>query len=794
MISPRWRKVLRDLWHNKTRTALVVLSIAVGVMGIGMITGSRVILARDMQAAFIATDPYHAILFPGDFDQDLVDAVRRMPEVADATGRRRVNIRVKTGPDEWQDLRLLAIDDFSDIRINRIWPLEGAQSPRKRELLLERTSLSYLGSMVGDSLLVRLRDGKERTLRIVGTVHDVNEPPPVFSGRAKGYITFDTMEALGLSRDLNRLLIRVAEKGDDREHILTVTEKVRRKIEKSGLEVDGQWVPTPDEHWAHDDVQSMLFLLGAMGVLSLLLSGLLVVNTISALLTQQVQHIGVMKTIGASEGQLAGIYLSTVLMYGVLSLLVAVPLGALGAQALTTYIGSLLNFDIVTFDISPSVLGLETSIGLLAPVLAAIVPVWKGTQISVREAIDSSGLGKGQYGHSRLDRIINRVRGLPRPYLLSLRNTFRRKARLALVVVTLTVASAIFISVLSVKDSLMLTLDDAMRYWNYDVRINFGRPYRIEALENEALSIPGIVKAEGWGFWNAVRMRSADEQSDDILMIAPPIGTDFIDPLLLEGRWLLPEDGNALVINQDLLNEEPDLEVGSEMILRIDQRDTTWQIVGIVNQPLAGPFVYLNYPAFAHAVRNVGRVTNLRVTQDPQSTVTQAELAKQLEEHLKAGGYQVSSSRTTTQERTESENSLNIIVTFLLIMAVLLAVVGGLGLMGTMSINVLERTREVGVMRAIGASNGSILQIVLVEGILIGILSWLMGALLSLPLGKLLSDQVGILFLGAPPSYIFSINGALLWLAAMMGLSALASFLPAWNASRLAVRKTLSYL
>ena len=788
-MSPRWRKVLRDLWYNKTRTGLVVLSIAVGVMGIGMISGSRVILARDMQVAYLETDPFHAILFPDNFDPELVDAIRRMPEVADAEGRRDVRVRVQTGPDEWQDLQLVAIDNFSDIRINRIWHLEGAQSPRKRELLIERASLTYLEAAVGDSLAIRVRDGEDRALRIAGTVHDVNEETPIFSGQTKGYITFETLEALGWSRDLDQLMITVAEKGDDREHIRAVTEMVRRKIEKSGLTVYGEWVPTPGEHWAHEDVQSMLFLLSAMGVLSLLLSGLLVVNTVSALLTQQVQQIGVMKTIGANEGQLAGIYLTTVLMYGTLSLLVAVPLGALGAQALTTYIGSLLNFDIISFDIDPGVLGLETSIGLLAPVLAAAVPVWQGTQISVREAIGSYGLGKGQYGSSRFDQLLNRVRGLSRPNLLSLRNTFRRKARLALVVVTLTVASAIFISVLSVKASLLLTLDDALRYWNYDVRVNFGRSYRIEALESEALSIPGVARAEGWGFWNAVRMRSDDEQSADILMIAPPLDSQFIDPLLLDGRWLLPEDENALVINQETLQEEPDLAVGSEMILRIDQRDTSWRVVGIVNQPLSGPFVYLNYPAFSRATRNVGRVTNLRIAGDADSTRSQAELAKQLEDRLKAQGFQVSSTRTTDQERTESENSLNIIVTFLLIMAVLLAVVGGLGLMGTMSINVLERTREVGVMRAIGASDGSILQIILIEGTLIGILSWLLGALLSLPLGKVLSDQVGMLFLGAPPSYIFSIGGAFLWLAVMMGYrrwqaSCLPGMLRAWPCAR----------
>ena len=60
--------------------------------------------------------------------------------------------------------------------------------------------------------------------------------------------------------------------------------------------------------------------------------------------------------------------------------------------------------------------------------------------------------------------------------------------------------------------------------------------------------------------------------------------------------------------------------------------------------------------------------------------------------------------------------------------AALLAVVGGLGLAGTMSLNVLERTREIGVMRAVGGSDGSVRLIVVFEGLFVGILSWVLSA------------------------------------------------------------------
>jgi putative ABC transport system permease protein len=120
------------------------------------------------------------------------------------------------------------------------------------------------------------------------------------------------------------------------------------------------------------------------------------------------------------------------------------------------------------------------------------------------------------------------------------------------------------------------------------------------------------------------------------------------------------------------------------------------------------------------------------------------------------------------QERSEAKAIFEVIVVLLLIMAVLLAVIGGLGLMGTMSINVLERTREIGVMRAIGASNASVRQIFIVEGIIIGLLSWAVGASLAYPVSKLLSDAVGRQFLSTPLDYTFSISGVLIWLVVVI--------------------------
>jgi putative ABC transport system permease protein len=105
----------------------------------------------------------------------------------------------------------------------------------------------------------------------------------------------------------------------------------------------------------------------------------------------------------------------------------------------------------------------------------------------------------------------------------------------------------------------------------------------------------------------------------------------------------------------------------------------------------------------------------------------------------------------------------------------------------------MERTREIGVMRAIGASDGILMRMVLAEGLVICLLSWVLGSLLAFPISKLMSDTVSLALFDAPSDFGFTLTGFVIWLGVVLALSVLASLMPARSATRLTIREVLAY-
>lgn len=551
----------------------------------------------------------------------------------------------------------------------------------------------------------------------------------------------------------------------------------------------------PGRHWAADITGALSIIMGILGAFSVFLSIFLVVNTIASLLTQQIRQIGMMKAIGGQTGQITIMYLTMVAGFGFLALALALPISTLLGYGTAVMIANLLNFDLGGIRVPLPSLIMQIVVAIVIPVGAAIVPVISGTRVTIREAISSYGMGAGQFGKNAFDRLIEKIRFLSRPMLISLRNAFRRKARMSLTLITLTLAGSIFIAVFNLQSAFDITIQQTLGYVLSDVNISFDKYYRLVEIYPIIKSMPGVQRVEAWGSATGQLLSADKKTSVQVDMIAPPSGSTLISPTVIKGRWLAPGDENAIVMSHHLLTARPDLKVGDTVIIKINDKEYPWKIVG--QYQIAGnmlnPLLYANYEYLTQLTNEAGKATNVRVQIAPNDAVSQDAARKTYETALKAAGISVSDITTGAQVQASNAATTNVLVYFLLVMSILIAMVGGLGLSGSMSMNVIERTREIGVMRAIGATDRDIAMLVLVEGLLIGLISWLLGVVLAFPISYLLDVAVGGAFLQSPLEFVFSINGCFIWLVGTLIIATVASLMPARSASRLTVREVLAY-
>jgi putative ABC transport system permease protein len=789
MTGPRWRKVLADLTLSRARTVLVVLSIAIGVFAVGSMLTSRVVLERGINDAFGAANSASAVLLTEPFGPDLVEAAKAQPGIADAEGRATLPVRLQTG-DDWSNLRLNAIADFDDIRIDRVISETGSWPPAAGEVVLERASIGATGAEPGDQVVIETPDGARHTLTVSGAAWDPGTVDPATAdGTLYGYIRMETLAALGQPETFNELHLVAADTPHDLTQGELIAGLVRDEVlEPAGVAVHRTAVHDTPRYHATQLTSALSLIFTLLGGLVLLLGVFLVVNTVSALLAQQVRQIDIMKAIGGRRRQIVLLYLGLVLAYGVIGAAIALPLAALGAWAFSGFIAGMLNVDASGPRFPPSVVAIEIGLALLVPLLSALAPVLRGTRLTVREALTSYGLANSTGRAGIVECLISRLRGVSRPVLLALRNTFRRRGRLALTLATLTLGGALFASVTSINASLNSTLDEVIQYFDYDVELTMQNPEPVADAVREAEAIPGVDHAEGWIATNASRVRPDGTQNSNVWVMAAPVESGMVKPTLVEGRWVQPGEA-ALVVNVDFQGDEPDIGVGDTVTLRMEGHEVRWPVVGVITSQMMGPVVFAPYETLSEALGMSGEAN--RIVLDVSGS--DAGIAQVAEQRLRESGLSVVQVQTRNERIEGTQGLFDILVMLLMVVGGLLVVVGSLGLAGAMSLNVLERRREIGVMRAIGASNRTVARIVVVEGLAVGLLSWLLGALLALPLSWALGNVIGVAFMRSPLAYTFSIVGVLLWLVLVVVLSVIASVLPARGAWRLSVREVLAY-
>lgn len=808
---PRLQKILADLGGNPVRSLLVIASITVGLFAIGVIATIYAVIAQDMRSAYALVQPANIYIQTSLFDKEMLDTLRDIEGVDRVDGVRAVELRYENGKGEWKAIDLKAFVDPDHVVLNQPQLVAGTWPPREGEIVVDQHRLIDIGANLGDMVVIERPSGKTRELKLVGVIQDLtigsfSGGGGFFDASAQGYITKETMDLLEQpSPDLlSGVYLRVEGVGENMEEIRAIAAKAADKLESNGIAISSNTSRLTGDHPNGYLVNAIIGVLLVLGLLVVFLSGFLITNTLQALLNQQIQQIGIMKTVGARRIQIAGVYIFLIMGFGVIAFAIAQPLSYMVSFFLMRFLSGQLNFIFQGERVVWPVFIAQAGLALVMPQLAAWLPIWSGTRISVQEAL--SGMrkfepAKKRSGEQELlrkkSRHSRKLRIISRPMLISLRNTFRRKGRLALTLTTLTLGGAVFIATFNVQISLNKYIDQIGQYFLSDVNVSLDRPYRTTEIERLLKDVPDVSHVEGWAAARAEIIQEDGTAAERVRLLAPPSGSKLIQPVLITGRWIVDGDQNAIVLSEMFSARFPDLKVGEMIPLRVNGKDSEWIVVGFFRfaGKNGGFSAYANYDYLSQMTNELFKASLFQVVGNRPglSAKEQDQIAKDVEARLEGAGIEVSDLTTGAYLSGIAGGGFAVLTAFLLFLAVLTALVGSIGLAGTMSMNVMERTREIGVMRAIGASDRILMKMVLVEGLLIGLISYLMGGLLSFPISKIMADGISFAVFEAPSAFGFTPIGFGIWLVVVVLLSVVASLLPAKSATRLTIREVLSY-
>src|SRR5579859_172014 len=802
-LDRRWVKIIHDLWIYKSRTFTVIMAIAIGVTGVGMVSTTQIILLENYMAQYRASNPADATIGTSSFGESYLRNVRNLPEVAAADARHTIGARIEMPSGAERPIALQAIPDFNAINVDRIVAMPGAIVPPPTQgVLLERSVLVNDNLHSGDSISVRMPDGKYHSLTIAGFVLDSLVTPTSITAQVYGFITFDTASWLENDEKLSHVsqadlyydkLLVIANVGsNDQTEIESAMTRLQRDMARIDpkVTIGSVSIPQAGKPTLQDNLNAIWIVLQVAGAASLILSGFLVTNIMTALISQQIRQIGIMKAIGARTRQIIVIYLVMSMILGGIALIIAIPLGSAAGYGVTTFIAKILNADINTFYLPGPVLALQAGSALLVPAVATILPALTGTRMSAREAMSSS------VNAASSSRLISRVLGplgtFSMPVAFSVRNVFRQQLRLILTLTALGIGGTTFMAVIGTRGALNQGFDDLLTENNFNVTVT----YRLDSatvvnnVEDSVKAIPGVLAVETWKTAAMHRVYADGSQSGSMSVLAVPPATQMLRLTPSQGHWLTADDQNQMYINRDALELLGPDTMTNPIKMDLNGGKTLWHVVGLGGRSLS-PQGYITLDDYDRYFKNMPpvRLLVVQTTQTDIPYIQQVEL--QIMALFKAKKWTVISASIvdTGAARTQVNNVIYVLVGT----ALLIAAVGGLGLANTLELNIMERTREIGILRSLGAKSYVIRLMIVSESFTICVISTVIAALLSNPFGALLTELLGQSLLARHLPFQFSTTGLALWIAIITVLGLFASLSPTQRAINLTVRDTLAY-
>lgn len=791
------RKVFTDITKRKGRTSLIIFIILIGVLGLTAVNVTNEVLG----GAFIyahdqGTNPDMRYSVHSTVNASVQTTLRTLPNVAQVQLRSELLTYWHTT--NGTGSATLQINGYADLQHIQLgtFRLTQGRMPGPGEIVMDSHANSVQPIKIGDTITITTFTGTA-SLHVVGIASTRGWSTPGVSSTAQAiaYMQDTVLQQIsGINqvtprtkgRSLPNLSEVIMVKVRDTHQMTQTYQAVMNALTQAQFQKIDSSGPF-DTSSGILAINGLLLVLRVLSLTALLLTGMLIINTMTVLVTEQTRIIGTMKAMGGRRQVIMQGYLLTVEVYSLVGTILGLAAGIFVGNQLAILFAGFVQIDLNTLQLSPLLLGESILVGLLLPPLAALLPLWQGTRITVREAIAAYGVSAGS-GNQRAWG--QNLAWIPQTVWLGVRGLFRKRMRATLTTLALALSCAVFLAVQITTSSIAYTQDQEAHAYDCDLFAQVAGIYHAAQILQQIQALANVERVEP-------RTTSTVTTSKGPLELnGLDAQTLFYQHHLVAGRWLVAGDVNSIVLS-DLAAQKLHLQSGNMLTLTLDTKHVTWQVVGIVHD-LTTPGTDALGEAFTTLTNlNVNllglpanALTMVMVRAHNRAADAVDQLSGDVNNNLTSQGYQPQVS--TRQELLDQAQNLDIIIYVLFYtVAIIVALVGLLGLFCTLSTSVLERQMEIGIMRSLGAKGEQVASVFWLESTLLTFFAWCIGILLGIPA----ADEI-ISLLGAklePFDFVVPPVLILTTLGFALVVSLLASVGPVLRASRLPLREVLRY-
>jgi putative ABC transport system permease protein len=770
------RKSIADVTRRRLRTLLAVLGIAIGVLGLTAINvandalGGALSYSQDRSSLPNLSFSVQAV------DPSLATALAAVPNVktVQIDTQYITRWRVPSGP---ISMGIVAYANFQDVKINT-FELTSGRLPGPGEVAMESSDRTLQNFAIGDNVTIETRRGLKQ-LRVVGLVRTLGLPSAGFLSFATGYMSTDALNQITGITSANDVEVQVRNTSQVNATAHALANVLRNQ------QVTILNASTPGNNIIQIASDALFAITRVLAIIALILTSFLIINTVTTLIAEQMKIIGTMKAIGGTRQKVIRSYLLSVGIYGVVGTVLGLGLGIFVGYQLLSFLGNLFTLDLGSFQVAPSALLISIAVGIGMPLAAAIIPLWTGTKITVREAMATYGVSNGKNGPSS-NRLGQRMTWVPQTAWLGIRGTFRKRGRAALTLLALMLSGIAFLAVQTTTQSFDQFLNQLGDTYHLDARVSTN-PQPYDQIRAQMMTVPNVARVE------RLENSIVKTQQGPFSLTGVEADTQSYRYHLISGRWFHGDEPGVLVIS-DVMAGKLHLNVGEKITFSTATNAATWTIIGEVldqSDALAGGVGITtidDFHTFEGLPANLAQGFMIQARDSSPQAVDR--MANALDARLTHAGL---SPNITTEQQIVAQNQsqFQVLTTLLYVVSVIVALVGILGLFNTLTISVLERRLEIGILRSMGGTGWRIARVFWIEGISLAAVAWIVAVIVGMPAAYAFVSFIGAVLVPLPFTFAPVTLGIMLMF--ILVIATLASFGPALSAARVRVSEMLRY-